>query len=138
MKEVKLRMNEQEKYEVIKELVDHNGNKNRASKKLSISRRQIDRLIIKYKEKGKSGFVHGNRSKKPIHTKDKSISEDIILLYKTKYYDFNFSHFKEFLKKDENIVVSYDFIYKNLTKAGILSPKARKKTKREFKKKQLL
>ena len=33
MKEVKLRMNEQEKYEVIKELVDHNGNKNRASKK---------------------------------------------------------------------------------------------------------
>ena len=50
MKEVKLRMNEQEKYEVIKELVDHNGNKNRASKKLGISRRQIDRLIIKYKE----------------------------------------------------------------------------------------
>ena len=49
MKEVKLRMNEQKKYEVIKELVDHNGNKNRASKKLGISRRKIDRLIIKYK-----------------------------------------------------------------------------------------
>lgn len=138
MRKVELRMNEQEKYEVIKELVDHNGNKNRASKKLGISRRQIDRLIIKYKEKGKSTFIHGNRSKKPINALDKSISEDIILLYKTKYYDFNFSHFKEFLKKDENIVVSYDFIYKNLTKAGILSPKARKKTKREFKKKQLL
>ena len=138
MKEVKLRMNEQEKYEVIKELVDHNGNKNRASKKLGISRRQIDRLIIIYKEKGKAGFVHGNRTRKPVNALDKSISEDIILLYKTIYYDFNFSHFKEFLKKDENIVVSYDFIYKNLTKAGILSPKARKKTKRQFKKKQLL
>ena len=138
MKEVKLRMNEQEKYEVIKELVDHNGNKNRASKKLGISRRQIDRLIIKYKENGKSAFIHGNRSKKPVNALDNSISEDIILLYKTKYYDFNFSHFKEFLKKDENIDVSYDFIYKNLTKAGILSPKARKKTKREYAKKKLL
>lgn len=138
MKEVKLRMNEQEKYEVIKELVDHNGNKNRASKKLGISRRQIDRLIIKYKEKGKSGFIHGNRSKKPVNTLDKSISEDIILLYKNKYYDFNFNHFKEFLKKDENIDVSYDFIYKNLTKAGILSPKARKKTKRAHAKNKLL
>ena len=138
MRKVELRMNEQEKYEVIKELVDHNGNKNRASKKLGISRRQIDRLIIKYKENGKSAFIHGNRSKKPVNALDNSISEDIILLYKTKYYDFNFSHFKEFLKKDENIVVSYDFIYKNLTKAGILSPKARKKTKRQFKKKQLL
>ena len=138
MRKVELRMNEQKKYEVIKELVDHNGNKNRASKKLGISRRQIDRLIIKYKENGKSAFIHGNRSKKPANALDNSISEDIILLYKTKYYDFNFSHFKEFLKKDENIDVSYDFIYKNLTKTGILSPKARKKTKRMFKKKQLL
>ncbi len=41
-------MNEKEKYEVIKELIDHNGNKNRVSKKLGISRRQIDLLISYY------------------------------------------------------------------------------------------
>lgn len=138
MRKVELRMNEKEKYDVIKELVDHNGNKNRASKKLGISRRQIDRLIIKYKEKGKSRFIHGNRSKNPVNTIDKSISEYIILLYKTKYYDFNFYHFQESIKKDENIDVSYKFIYKTLTKEGILSPKARKKTKREYEKKKLL
>lgn len=138
MKEVKLRMNEQLKYDVIKNLVDHNGNKNRASKKLGISKRQINRLIIKYKENGKSAFVHGNRSKKPVNTLDKSISEDIILLYKNKYYDFNFCHFKDFLQKDENIKVSYNFIYKTLTNEGILSPKARKKTKRDYAKKKLL
>ena len=116
MRKVELRMNEKEKYKIIKELVDHNGNKNRASKKLGLSRRQIDRLIIIYKEKGKAGFVHGNRTKKPVNALDKSISEDIILLYKNKYQDWNFNHFKEFLKKDENIDVSYDFIYKTLTK----------------------
>ena len=138
MRKVELRMNEKEKYDVIKELVDHNGNKNRASKKLGLSRRQIDRLIIKYKEKGKAGFVHGNRTHKPINALDKSISQDIILLYKNKYQDWNFNHFKEFLKKDENIDVSYNFIYKTLTKEGILSPKARKKTKREYSKKKLL
>ena len=138
MRKVELRMNEKEKYKIIKELVDHNGNKNRASKKLGLSRRQIDRLIIIYKEKGKAGFVHGNRTKKPVNALDKSISEDIILLYKNKYQDWNFNHFKEFLKKDENIDVSYDFIYKTLTKEGILSPKARKKTKREFAKQKLL
>jgi transposase len=99
MRKVELRMNEQEKYEVIKELIDHNGNKNRASKKLGISRRQIDRLIIKYKENGKSGFVHGNRGRAPSKTLDKSLSEDIILLYKNKYQDFNFSHFKEYLEE---------------------------------------
>ena len=138
MKEVKLRMNEQEKYEVIKELVDHKGNKNRACKELDISRRQIDRLIIKYKEGGKSAFVHGNRGHVPSKTLDKSISEDIILLYNNKYQGWTFNHFNEFLKIEEIIDVSYNFIYKTLTKAGILSPKARKETKKEFKKKQLL
>lgn len=138
MRKVELRMNEKEKYDVIKELVDHNGNKNRAAKKLGISRRQVDRLIIKYKEKGKSGFIHGNRGKCPSTTLDKSISEDIILLYKTKYQDFNFNHFKEYLEEEENIKVSYKTIYRVLNNAGILSPKARKRTRKEFIKKQLL
>ena len=138
MRKVELRMNEQLKYEIIKELVDHNGNKNRASEKLGLSRRQIDRLIIKYKEKGKSAFVHGNRSKKPVSTLDKSISEDIILLYKSKYQDCNFKHFYEWLIEKENFKVSYKFVYNILTKEGILSPKARRKTKRDYTKKKLL
>ena len=138
MRKVELRMNELEKYKIIKELVDHNGNKNRASEKLGLSRRQIDRLIITYKEKGKSGFIHGNRGKCPFKTLDKSISENIILLYKTKYQDFNFTHFREYLDEKENIHVSYKCVYNILTKEGILSPRARKKTKREFTKQRLL
>ena len=138
MRKVELRMNEQEKYEIIKELVNHNGNKNRASKKLGLSIRQINRLINIYKEKGKSGFVHGNRNRKPAIAFDKSISEDIILLYKTKYQDWNFTHFRDFLERKENINVSYNFVYITLTKAGFLSPKARRKTKKDFKRKQLL
>lgn len=131
-------MNEDEKYKTIKELVDHNGNKNRAAMKLGLSRRQIDRLIIKYKEKGKEGFVHGNRSRKPFNAKSKSLSEVIILLYRNKYYDFNFNHFKVFLKRKENIDLSYNFIYKTLTTEGILSPRARKKTRKAYAKQKLL
>ena len=131
-------MKEKQKYEKIKEYVDHGGNKNRIALQLNLSRRQVDRLIIKYKEKGKSAFIHGNHSKTPVNALDKSISENIILLYKNKYYDFNFNHFKEYLEEEENIKVSYNFIYKTLTKVGILSPKARKKTKRAFAKHKLL
>ena len=131
-------MKEQKKYDVIKELVDHNGNKERAALKLGITERQVNRLIIKYKERGKEGFVHGNRDRKPAITLDKSLSETIILLYKAKYQEWNYSHFKEFLEKNEGIKVSYKFIYNTLTKAGILSPKARKRTKKEFIKQQLL
>lgn len=138
MRKVELRMKEQKKYEVIKELVEHGGNKERAALKLGITIRQVNRLIIIYKERGKEGFVHGNRSRKPATTLNKSLSEDIILLYKTKYQDFNFSHFKEYLEEEEKIKVSYKFIYDTLTKEGILSPKARKRTIKEYIKKQLL
>lgn len=137
MRKVELRMNEQLKYDVIKELVDHNGNKNRASKKLNLSIRQINRLIKIYKEKGKAGFVHGNRSKLPAITIDKSISEDIVLLYKHKYQDFNFRHFFEYLNEEENIHVSYKYVYNILTKNNIISPKARKRTKKKFTRLQL-
>ena len=138
MRKVELRMKEQKKYEVIKELVEHGGSKERAALKLGITIRQVNRLIIIYKERGKEGFVHGNRSRKPATTLNKSLSEDIILLYKTKYQDFNFSHFKEYLEEEENIKVSYKFIYDTLTKEGILSPKARKRTIKEYIKQQLL
>ena len=138
MRKVELRMNEQKKFDVIKELVDHNGNKERAVLKLGITERQVNRLIIKYKENGKSGFVHGNRGHAPSKALDKSVSENIILLYNTKYQGWNYYHFKDFLEKNEGIKVSYDFIYKTLTKAGILSPKARKRTKKEFIKQKLL
>ena len=138
MRKVELNMNELKKYKIIKELVDHNGNKNRAAINLELSRRQIDRLIIKYKEIGKSAFVHGNRTRKPVNAIDKSISKDIITLYHNKYYDFNFSHFRDFLEEKENIKVSYKFIYKTLSDEGILSPKARKRTKRKAAKKRLL
>ena len=51
MRKVELRMNELLKYETIKELVDYNSNKNRTVQNLGISRSQVDRLIIIYKEK---------------------------------------------------------------------------------------
>lgn len=138
MRKVNLRMKELEKYNIIKNLVDNNGNKNTAAIKLNLSRRQINRLVIKYTEKGKSGFVHGNRGHVPHKALDKSISETIIQLYKHKYYDCNFNHFKDLLSERENINVSYNFIYKTLTYNSIYSPKIRRKTKRNLKRIELL
>lgn len=138
MRKVELRMNEQEKYEVIKELVDHNRNKNRACKRLGISKRQLNRLIKIYKERGKEGFIHGNRSKKPVNAFPESLSEEIILLYENKYKaiceedaEINFSHFRDLLERNENIKVSYYYIYTLLTKNGYSSPKIQKRTKRK-------
>lgn len=56
--------------------------------KLILSQKSIKILILRKRgiyEKGIFGFVNENRSRKPISTLDKSISEDIIILYKNKY-----------------------------------------------------
>ena len=138
MRKVILKMNELEKYNVIKEVVDHNYNKKRAAHKLGITLRHVNRLIILYKEKGKSGFVHGNRSRKPAKTLDSSLVNRVLFLYQTKYQGFNFRHFYEYLLEVENIHVSYTFVYTTLMKNGFSSPKARKATKRRIIKERLL
>ena len=138
MERVELRMDEQIKYEVIKNLVDNNGNKNAAAIKLGKTRRQINRLILGYKENGKSAFVHGNRSKKPSTTLDQALSLRIIQLYKEKYYDCNFNHFKDLLEQRENTHVSYNYLYTTLVNANIYSPRIRRKTRKAIKKKELL
>ncbi len=52
MRKVELTMNEQNKYLIIKKLVESNGNKKRAAIKLGCTIRTVDRLILKYKNQG--------------------------------------------------------------------------------------
>ena len=97
MRKVDLRMNEQLKYDVIKKLVDSNGNKKNAAIKLNCSLRTVNRLVVKYKEEGKQGFVHKNRGRKPVSTFSDDIKAKVIDLYNTKYFDANLLHFPSFL-----------------------------------------
>ncbi|MGI6608750.1 MAG: helix-turn-helix domain-containing protein [Erysipelotrichaceae bacterium] len=134
MRKIELRMSEQEKYEVIKALVDDKGNKKRAALKLGISVRQINRLIRVYKEKGKSGFLHKNRNRKPVNSLPQELTDYIVKLYREVYQGFNFRHFRDMLEDRENIVVSYSFIYKLMMKNNITSPKIQRATKKKIRK----
>ena len=135
MRKVNLRMNEQKKYDVIKKLVDTNGNKKRAAVELGLSERQINRLIIGYLDKGKEFFMHGNRNRIPINKVSFEIRQDIVDLYTTKYSDCNFTFFRELLSQRENINVSLPTIISIMYDENIVSPKTHKKTKRKIKEK---
>lgn len=127
-------MNEQKKYEVIKKLVDSNGNKDRAAITLGITRRQVDRLIAAYKEKGKAAFVHGNRGRKPAITVPKELRTAVVNLYRTKYYEANFVHFTELLQRNEGISLSVSAVSGILEAEYILSPRVTKAKKKRIKK----
>ena len=135
MRKVTLRMNEQKKYEVIKKLVETNGNKKRAAVELECSLRTINRLILKYNTSGKKAFIHGNRNRKPAITFDDETRSFIVNLYKSEYTDTNYAHFCELLYEDHNLSLSSTTLHNWLWEEHYISPKAKRKTKKSMKKK---
>lgn len=135
MRKVELTMTEQYRYEIIKKLVDTNGNKLAASLKIGCTERHVNRLIQGYKKHGKTFFQHGNRGRQPANAVSDEQKQEILTLYDNKYYGANFAHFAEKLKEVENISVSDTFLRELFLSEGIVSPMATRKTKKELKRK---
>ena len=133
MKKIILTLMEENKYNIIKELVDHSGNKRRAALKLNCSIRTINRLITRYKSEGKSSFSHGNRGRLPSNTFSLETKNKIIELYLNEYLDANITHFSEIVQMDLGISISDTTIRNWLSEHDVLSPKAHRKTKKQLK-----
>jgi len=135
IRKVELSMIEQKKYEVIKHLADHpDANKQRAAITLGCSLRHINRMLNGYREHGKQFFIHGNKGRKPVNAISAETRELIADLYRTKYYDSNFTHFTELLGKYEGIHVSASTVASVLETACLFSPKMKKAKKKRIKK----
>lgn len=136
MRKVELSLKEKQKYQIIKKLVETNGNKERARIKLGLkSIRQINRLIAGYKQYGKESFIHGNRGRKPKHALTNEFKDEVETLYTSKYFDCTYTQFTEYLAERENIFLSVSEVGQILREKYILSPRARKITKKNLKKK---
>mgnify|MGYP004590841367 FL=1 len=136
MRKVVLTLKENQKYDVIKKLVETNGNKERARIKLGLkSIRHINRLIAGYKEYGKEFFIHGNRGRKPKHAISIELKDTIETLYQSKYFDCTYTQFTEYLADREHIFLSVAEVGQILREKYILSPRTRKATRKNLKKK---
>ena len=103
-------------------------------------------MLNKYKREGKKTFIHINRDRKPSSNKiPLDFLNKIIHLAKTKYKRdkenyliCNYKHFKTLLAKEENLVIPYSTLYDLLIKEKIHSIKLQRKTRRKFKKVEIL
>ena len=133
IRKVDLNMNEEYKYQIIKKLVETNGNKKRAALRIGCTVRHVNRMIKGYCSEGKGFFIHGNKGKQPVHAIPENTKAIIIDLYKTKYYGANFTHYSELLASEEHISVAPNTIRNILRAEYILSPKANRTTKKRVK-----
>ena len=134
MRKVVLTVKEQKKYDSIKSIVDHGGNKKRLVIELGLTSRTINRLIAGYKESGKAFFSHKNKGRKPVSTLSDKERRNILDLYNSKYYDASYAFFTEQLAVNEGIHVSVSTVRNILMGEYILSPKANRKTVKNVKK----
>ena len=117
---------ELKKLNVIKKILGGECTQKEAVESLGITTRQIDRLILKYKNDGESGFIHKSRGKESHKKIPEDIKEEIVNLYITEYFDYNFTHFYEEIR--EKYQLSPKSIDNILNEADIVSPEAQHKT----------
>ena len=121
-----LKEREIEKLNVIKKVLVGECTKKEASDSLGLTIRQVNRLLNKFKNEGEKGFVHKNRGKESKKKINLEIKKEIVDLYITEYFDYNFTHFFEEIQGKYNL--SYKTIDNILTEADIISPEAQHKT----------
>ena len=130
-----LNVNKNFKYEIIKQVVDGKKSKQWAECELGLSRRQIKSYIQWFSSEGRIGFKHKNKRRKCSFAISNELKQQIISLYIHKYNGFNFVHFHKFLSSNEEISISLSSLRNILAQANCLSPRARKVTRRNLKKK---
>ena len=119
------------KYKTIIKVTNGKIDKKKASVIIGCSERRINQLIYIYKTEGKNGFIHKSKNKTPINKLNDNFRNRIIDLYNNKYFDFNFTHFREKLRDEENIELPYGTLYNILSEANIKSPKKNRKSKKQ-------
>lgn len=132
MKKVELTMDKQEQYKIIKALHEGRINKARAVVKLGVTRRHVNRLLLKYDQIGKEAFIHGNTGRKPTHAFSNAQKLEIVALYNKKYFDANFVHASQLMARHDGINVSPSALRKILLAEDILSPRARRSTRKNL------
>lgn len=125
---MELSKNEIKKYLIIEKIVKGEITKKEAELELDLSRRQIDRLILKFLDEGKDGFYHKNKGISNVNKTDRKLIEKIEDLYLDEYYDYSIQAFYEELVNKHNIEISYSVVLNEFKKDDIISPYANKKT----------
>lgn len=109
-----------------------------AAEILGYSPRHLRRLREKYEEFGFEGVLDGRLGRQSPRRTPVAVIEEVLTLYREKYFDFNMTHFLEKLHEEHSIEVSYTWLKNLLQGAGLVAKgRARKKHRRKRDRKPL-
>ena len=97
-----------------------------AAELIGISERQMRRWRKRLEEQGPQGLLDRRRRKPSSRRVAKEQAEQVLSLYRDKYFDLNVRHFHEKLVEDHQIGLSYTWVKQALQAAGLVRRKARR------------
>ena len=97
-----------------------------AAELMGISERQMRRWRKRYEEQGYQGLLDRRRRKPSSRRVPKAQAEEVLSLYRDKYFDLNVRHFHEKLGEEHQIGLSYTWVKQALQAAGLVKRKARR------------
>jgi transposase len=97
-----------------------------AAELMGVSPRQMRRWRKRLEEQGPQGLLDRRRRKPSSRRIPNQQAEEVLGLYRDKYFDLNVRHFHEKLVEDHEIGLSYTWVKQALQAAGLVKRKARR------------
>ncbi len=127
MKEtVTLNTQEQKRVMVLNRILAGHLSTAEAAVLLSLSHRQVQRMLAAYRKEGVAAVVHGNRGRTPTHRIGDDVRKRVIALAREAYQGCNQQHLRDLLAERDGIVLSRASVHRILHEAQMLpEPKRR-------------
>lgn len=120
---------EQRRVMVLNRVLEGKLSAGQGSELLSVSCRQLRRILATYREEGAAGLVHGNRGRRPANATERELRDRVVELARTKYAGYNHQHLTEELNEVEAIDLDRSTVRRILLEAGVPSPRKRRAPK---------
>ena len=97
-----------------------------AAELIGISERQLRRRRKRYEEEGYQGLLDRRLRSPSSRRVPKKQADEVLGLYRDKYFDLNVRHFHEKLGEEHQIELSYTWVKQALQSAGLVKRKSRR------------
>jgi len=133
---IMIRQKELKRLHVIHRVLRGEIRQSEASDILSISERQIRRIVKRIRREGDSGIIHKSRGKESHRKLPKKARDIVVDLYQQKYQGFGPTLFSEKLEDVEGIQISDETTRKILIEAGVWEVNRRRRSHRQWRKRK--
>ncbi|WP_321782062.1 ISNCY family transposase [Paraburkholderia sp. J94] len=126
---ITMSMRELDRLTVIEAVVEARLMPWRAAERLGISRRQVERLVLRYRESGAAGLVSRRRGNAGNHQLPDGLAQRALSIIRERYADFGPTLAAEKLAECHGMALSKETLRKLMTDAGLWVPRRQRPPK---------